>query len=193
MSKVRVDEDIRPLSEFRAEMASFVKHIHETRRPMVLTQRGRGVAVLIDVHQFESMQERLEILEDIYRAEEQLAAGGGVPHEEARARILKGDHAVRVEWSPLALDRISDIARYIAKDNPDAAERWVNELFDSVERLADFPESGRVVPEVGVRRIREVIFGAYRVIYSVKDKVEILTVRRGSQRLRLSEIDHEHE
>lgn len=90
MSKVRVDEDIRPLSEFRAEVASFVKHIHETRRPMVLTQRGRGVAVLIDVHEFESMQQRLEILEDIYRAEEQLAAGGGVPHEKARARVLEG-------------------------------------------------------------------------------------------------------
>jgi PHD/YefM family antitoxin component YafN of YafNO toxin-antitoxin module len=57
---------------------------------MVLTQRGRGVAVLIDVHEFESMQERLEILEDIYRAEEQLAAGGGVSHDEARARVLKG-------------------------------------------------------------------------------------------------------
>ena len=98
---------------------------------------------------------------------------------------------MRVEWSPLALDQVSEIARYIAKDNPDAAERWVNELFESVERLADFPESGRVVPEVGVRRIRELIFGAYRVIYSVKDKVEILTVRRGSQLLRLSEIDDE--
>ena len=56
---------------------------------MVLTQRGRGVAVLMDVHEFESMQERLEILEDIYRAEEQLAAGEGVPHEEAKARVLK--------------------------------------------------------------------------------------------------------
>ena len=90
MSKVRVDEDIRPLSEFRAEVASFVRHIHETRRPMVLTQRGRGVAVLMDVHEFELMQERLEILEDIYRAEEQLAAGGGVPHDEARVLALKG-------------------------------------------------------------------------------------------------------
>lgn len=100
---------------------------------------------------------------------------------------------MRVEWSPLALDRVSDIARYIAKDNPDAAVRWVNELFESVERLADFPESDRVVPEVGVRRIREVIFGAYRVIYSVKDKVEILTARRASQQLQLSEIDDEHE
>lgn len=89
MSKVRVDEDIRPLSEFRAGVASFLKHVHETRRPMVLTQRGRGVAVLMDVHEFERMQERLEVLEDIYRAEEQLAAGEGVPHEEARARALK--------------------------------------------------------------------------------------------------------
>ncbi len=72
---------------------------------------------------------------------------------------------MKLEWSPLALDRVSEIARYIAKDNPAAAERWVNELFDSVERLADFPESGRVVPEVlGVHRIRELIFGAYRVI-----------------------------
>ena len=98
---------------------------------------------------------------------------------------------MRVEWSPLALDRVSEIARYIAKDNPDAADRWVNELFESVARLADFPESGRVVQEVGVRRIRELIFGAYRVIYGVKDKVEILTVRRGSQLLQLSEIDDE--
>ena len=45
---------------------------------------------------------------------------------------------MKVEWSPLALDRVTDIARYIAKDNPGAAERWVNELFDAVERLADF-------------------------------------------------------
>jgi toxin ParE1/3/4 len=100
---------------------------------------------------------------------------------------------VKVEWSPLALDRVSDIARYIAKDNPGAAERWVNELFESVERLADFPESGRVVPEVGVRRIRELIFGAYRVIYSVKENVEILTVRRGSQLLDMTEMDDEQE
>ena len=96
---------------------------------------------------------------------------------------------MKVEWSPLALDPVSDIARYIAKDNPGAAERWVNELFDSVGRLVDFPESGRIVPEVGVRRIREVMFGAYRVIYSVKDKIEILTVRRGSQLLDVSGIE----
>ena len=99
---------------------------------------------------------------------------------------------MKVEWSPLALERVEDIARYIARDDPDAAVRWVVELFDAVERLGDFPESGRVVPEVGIHRIRELIFGAYRVIYSVRDKVEVLTVRRGSQLLRLDELGAEH-
>lgn len=98
---------------------------------------------------------------------------------------------MKAEWSPLALECVEDIARYIAQDNPDAAVRWVVALFDAVERLADFPQSGRVVPEIGIRRIREVIFGAYRVIYTVRDKVEVLTVRRGSQLLRLREIDDE--
>ena len=88
MTRVRVDEDIRPLSEFRAGVAKFVKQIHETRRPMVLTQRGRGVAVLIDVQEYEKMQERLEVLEEIYRAEEQIANGAGVSHEDAKSRIL---------------------------------------------------------------------------------------------------------
>jgi len=96
---------------------------------------------------------------------------------------------MKIVWSPLALDRVEDIARYIADDNPDAAVRWVDDLFATVERLADFPRSGRMVPEVGSSRIRELIFGTYRVIYSVKDQVDVLTVRRSSQLLRMSEID----
>lgn len=87
MSRLRVNEDIRPLSDFRSEMASFVKQINETHRPMVLTQRGRGVAVLIGVEEYQRMQERLEFLEDIYKAEAQLDAGEGIPHEQAREFI----------------------------------------------------------------------------------------------------------
>lgn len=90
MSRLRVNEDIRPLSEFRAGVASFVKQIQETRRPMILTQRGRGVAVLVGVHEYEKMQERLEMLEEIYKAEEKIAAGEGIAHEDAKARVLGG-------------------------------------------------------------------------------------------------------
>lgn len=95
---------------------------------------------------------------------------------------------MRIVWSPLALERVEDIAQYIAEDKPSAAVEWVDGIFDTVKRLADFPESGRVVPEVGGRRIREVVFGAYRIIYSVRDQIDILTVRRSSQLLRMSEL-----
>ncbi|WP_339409619.1 type II toxin-antitoxin system RelE/ParE family toxin [Pseudomonas sp. EA_35y_Pfl2_R5] len=95
---------------------------------------------------------------------------------------------MKIVWSPLALERVEDIAQYIAEDKPAAAAKWVNKLFATIERLADFPESGRIVPEIGAQRIREVMFGAYRVIYSVKDQVDILTVRRSNQLLRESEL-----
>ncbi|WP_277809805.1 type II toxin-antitoxin system RelE/ParE family toxin [Chromohalobacter canadensis] len=98
---------------------------------------------------------------------------------------------MRIVWSPLALERVEDIAQYIAEDKPSVAVEWVESIFDTVERLADFPESGRIVPEVGGRRIREVIFGTYRIIYSVRDQIDILTVRHSSQLLRMSEIGDE--
>jgi antitoxin YefM len=89
MQPLKFDEDIRPLSEFRAGVASFVKQVNDTRRPMVLTQHGRGVVVLVDIHEFEAMRERLALLEDIAVARAQVAAGQVVPHEEAKARVLK--------------------------------------------------------------------------------------------------------
>lgn len=95
---------------------------------------------------------------------------------------------MKIVWSPLALERVEDTARYISEDSPDAAVRWVEDLFATVERLADFPKSGRMVPEVGSPRIRELVFGTYRIIYSAKDQVNILTVRRSSQLLRMSEL-----
>jgi len=49
MSRIRFDQDIQPLSEFRAGVTSFIKQINETRRPLVITQRGKGVAVVLDV------------------------------------------------------------------------------------------------------------------------------------------------
>lgn len=95
MQPMKFDEDIRPLSEFRAGVASFVKQVTETGRPLVLTQRGRGVAVVLGVHEFEAMRERLALLEDIARAEAQLARGEGVPHGQAKARILQRIDACR--------------------------------------------------------------------------------------------------
>jgi toxin ParE1/3/4 len=91
-----------------------------------------------------------------------------------------------LNWSPLAINRLSEVARYIALDNPVAAERWVKKVFVQVEKLSRFPERGRMVPEVGDKTIREIIMGNYRIIYRLKDReISILTLRHVRQELSL--------
>ena len=77
---------------------------------------------------------------------------------------------MRIIWSPLAIDRASDIANYIAKDKPSAAEKWINTVFSKVEPLALSPEIGRIVPEINDSRFRELIYGNYRIIYCIENK-----------------------
>jgi toxin ParE1/3/4 len=94
-----------------------------------------------------------------------------------------------LRWSPLAVERVSEIAEYIARDNPGSAENWVNSVFEKVEKLKTFPESGRVVPEINNRTIRELTYGDYRIIYRLeKEKISVLTVRHGKQILAVDEI-----
>lgn len=95
---------------------------------------------------------------------------------------------MQVVWTDPALERVDEIAVYIAQDDPDSAVRWTVELFDAVKRLVEFPESGRMVPEAGKREIRELIFGSYRVFYRVGSAVEVLSVRHGSQLIRSDEV-----
>ena len=88
MSRIHLHKDIQPLSEFRAGVATFIKQINETRRPLVITQRGKGVAVVLDVAEYEAMQEKIELLEEIRSAEAQFAAGLGVTNQDARSHVL---------------------------------------------------------------------------------------------------------
>ncbi|EPX4144762.1 type II toxin-antitoxin system Phd/YefM family antitoxin [Vibrio vulnificus] len=88
MSRIHFDQDIQPLSEFRAGVTSFIKQTNETRRPLVITQRGKGVAVVLDVAEYEAMQEKIELLEEMRTAEAQLASGLGVSNDDARAQVL---------------------------------------------------------------------------------------------------------
>ncbi len=88
MQRLRIDQDIRPMSEFRSGIASFIKQIRETKRPLVITQHGKGVGVLLDVSEYEAMQEKIELLQDIQTSIIQLNNNEGVTHSEARKEIL---------------------------------------------------------------------------------------------------------
>jgi plasmid stabilization system protein ParE len=96
---------------------------------------------------------------------------------------------MKIIWSPIAIDRASEIAAYIAQDKPSAAENWINTVFSKVEHLKSSPEIGRIVPEINNNYFRELIYGNYRIIYRIEKKqISILTIRHGKQILPINEI-----
>ena len=86
--------------------------------------------------------------------------------------------AFKLIWSPSARRDLKDIAAFIAEDSAWAAERFAGRLFQAVERLADFPESGRIVPEFGDPTVREVIRKPCRIVYRVKQRERIVEIAR---------------
>lgn len=94
-------------------------------------------------------------------------------------------------WSPLAIQKVTEIAKYIAQDNAPAAVRWTDIIFEKVEKLIQFPQSGRIVPEINREHIREILYKNYRIIYRLETQaINILTVRHGKQILPSEEIPH---
>jgi len=83
MQRLKIKQDIRPLSEIRTGIANFIKQVHDTKRPLIITQHGRGVAVLIDVHEFEMMQEKIKLLTDVQISLSQIENGQGIDHEDS--------------------------------------------------------------------------------------------------------------
>lgn len=89
MQRLKIDQDIRSMSEFRTGIASFLKQVHDTKRPLIITQHGKGAAVLLDVGEYEAMQEKIEILQDIHTSISQLEKGLGLAHNDAKEMILQ--------------------------------------------------------------------------------------------------------
>jgi toxin ParE1/3/4 len=89
-----------------------------------------------------------------------------------------------IKWTQPALERLNEIADYIARDNSDAANRLVGRIFKAVELLRQFPELGRRVPEMRNAGYREVIVPPCRIIYRFEGEVVIVVfVMRGEQQL----------
>ncbi|MFH1762244.1 MAG: type II toxin-antitoxin system RelE/ParE family toxin [bacterium] len=96
---------------------------------------------------------------------------------------------MKITWSPLAVERMAEISDYIAYDKPSAATRWVDSIFNKVNLLRDNPKMGRVVPEIDVPGIREIVYGNYRIIYRyAENSLNILTVRSFRQILPVEDI-----
>ncbi|MEM9999047.1 MAG: type II toxin-antitoxin system RelE/ParE family toxin [Bacteroidota bacterium] len=83
----------------------------------------------------------------------------------------------RVTWSSKALDELDAICDFIAETSPRRGRKLWEDLFGATERLGLFPQSGRVVPEIGDEALREVVHRGYRLLYYVTgDELKVLTV-----------------
>ena len=87
MQRIRFDQDIRSMSEFRTDIAAFINQVRKTKRPLIITQRGKGAAVLLDVAEYEAMIEKIELLQDIHRSISQIENGEEISHDRAKEMI----------------------------------------------------------------------------------------------------------
>ena len=88
-------------------------------------------------------------------------------------------------WTNPALEDLNDIAEYIALSNLLSAKKLVSKIFDKVERLEMFPESGKKPIELTNLNYREVVVNPCRIFYKIdNDKVYILHVMRQERDLR---------
>jgi toxin ParE1/3/4 len=96
---------------------------------------------------------------------------------------------MKLTWTKEALIRLQEIEEYISRDNPVIAIDYVDRLISVAEKIIDYPEKGRMVPELSLENIRELLFENYRIVYLVKkNSVDILTVFEGHQLLKKEEI-----
>jgi plasmid stabilization system protein ParE len=75
---------------------------------------------------------------------------------------------------------------YADQQIPEIGERLVTEILSAVERLADFPLSGRIVPEFDIENLREVIHPPFRIVHRIdKRSIRVVRVWRSARAMKM--------
>lgn len=89
---------------------------------------------------------------------------------------------MKVHWTDTAERHLDAIYAYISRDSLIYAKRTIDKLTRTSQRIAEFPMSGRKVPEYDSEHIREIIEGPYRIMYYIKEgQVDVLAVIHTAQ------------
>lgn len=82
---------------------------------------------------------------------------------------------MEIVWTESALAKVEAIGHFIALDSPEKASKFIDKLLHSVERLAEFPYSGPLLPQHPA--FRQLVWENYKIVYRVtENKIEIVTV-----------------
>jgi toxin ParE1/3/4 len=90
--------------------------------------------------------------------------------------------ARRLIWSPEAADDLEDITAFIARDSPSYARAVARKVLATTRSIQQFPDIGRVVPELNNQSVRERFVYSYRVIYKIEPKrVLVVAILHGKR------------
>ncbi|MCK5505969.1 MAG: type II toxin-antitoxin system RelE/ParE family toxin [Thermodesulfovibrionia bacterium] len=94
---------------------------------------------------------------------------------------------VKISFALSAVTDLEDIQAYYNNEGvPDVGKRLTGEIIVQIERLADHPLSGRIVPEFNVEHLREIIHPPFRIVYRYdKKRVRIVRIRRSERHLKM--------
>jgi prevent-host-death family protein len=87
------DPTVKPVTELKRHATRIIEQLDESRTPLLITERGRAAAVMLDVESYRSMLRKLELLEGIARGERAIADGRVVSHRDAKKRLERWSKA----------------------------------------------------------------------------------------------------
>ena len=80
---------IRPISHVKSQAAEMIRHVNETRDPIIITQRGEAKGVLVDPRSYQEMVDALGILKLISQSERAIERGEVTPHADVMSSLRR--------------------------------------------------------------------------------------------------------
>ncbi|MEY3043027.1 MAG: hypothetical protein RLZZ174_2109 [Pseudomonadota bacterium] len=85
--RIKFSEDVIPLTDLKVNPGRVVKHATDAHRPVLLTSRGRGVAVVQSVNDYEASEEERSFMRAVVTGLADLEAGRELSLAAAKARL----------------------------------------------------------------------------------------------------------
>ena len=81
---VNLKEDVKPISYVKAHTTEIVKHVENTRIPVVITQNGEAKAIIIDIESYQKTLNAINLAKLLSFGEKDIKNGNLVSHETAK-------------------------------------------------------------------------------------------------------------
>jgi len=84
---IKFSEDVIPLSDLKVNPGKVVNHAKDTHRPVLLTSRGRGVAVVQGLEDYENTKEELEFVKALAQGLMEIKEGETVDIADVKKQL----------------------------------------------------------------------------------------------------------